>query len=632
MDLLYRKGKLNVVADCMSRLTVNHHQIPHQKAVRPAEATLLPLLVADDATPVAVQAAVGEHVKIRIDAEHFFKKKFQTNNLTPRQRYAVVKSVYSNKQLRIQFASGDILTTAPKRLQHVPFADYAAAIAADHAITGGSSTIVPAVNLLQDMKKHQQADRDLRSLYDMKSTPATRLRIVLRNWNLSGAQIETKDGLLYMIDKKEQHRLLVPTHLRITYLQLCHNAVLEGGHRNDTATLELLNRLVYWPKMPQQVKEFCQTCHFCQIHSKKYTAAPLPQGSLNCYYPFQRIALDFVGPMPATAQGNKHLLVVIDHFTKYTMVFPTKEQTSETVAKILFQRVFSVFGTPETVLADNASDFISKAMQQMYDTLGIGALHSTTYHPQGNSVVERVNQTLKNMLAKYVSELKLDWDDLVPAVTLAYNQTTHSSTGYSPFFLLFGRDNRTPLDLLLGLPENKRASMEDYLIKMFDAITLAHRSLRDANMKQDKILMEKNHKKLADADKILFNIGEYVLWKNHIPDPKAKHKLNPQWLGPYRILDRYGAGCYKIEMLSQRGKYRIAPALQLKRYHSRMDYFQEIPPPDTIVSTPNDALNVSDKVIRNLKMKKKTRKTRTSFSPTLSSIPEETETPDDTSE
>ena len=162
---------------------------------------------------------------------------------------------------------------------------------------------------------------------------------------------------------------------------------------------------------------------------------------------FSRIAMDIVGPLPRSSQGNRYILVVCDYATRYPEAFALKSIDAETVADSLI-RLFSRIGIPKEILTDQGSNFMSRLLSSMYERLGIQALRTSPYHLQTDGLVERFNQTLKAMLRRFVDADARNWDTLLPYMLFAYRVAPQSSTGFSPNKLVFGRQLRGPLDVM----------------------------------------------------------------------------------------------------------------------------------------------------------------------------------------
>ena len=240
------------------------------------------------------------------------------------------------------------------------------------------------------------------------------------------------------------------------------------------------------------------------------------------------------------------------------------------------------------MLTDGAAELLDKTLHAMYVEFGIDQLVSTAYHAKGNSVVERLNGTLKAMIKKFKSATGRDWDLLVPSVTFAYNGAVNRSTGYSPYFLMFARDFRSPLAIAHGAEATAPAkNLEDYLMTMLDSIRTAYAVVHEKLFAKEAALKSSNSRILSSHPEVLYNVGDLVTWQRQYQDKDAD-KLLAQWTGPWRIVDRWGAGVYKLESPSKMGgDYRLAPAAQLKRYFSRSDHFPEVIENEVIVIPSN---------------------------------------------
>ena len=157
-----------------------------------------------------------------------------------------------------------------------------------------------------------------------------------------------------------------------------------------------------------------------------------------------------------------HLLVAMDHFTKWCEVFPTQNHWASIVADILINRVFSRFGPPSIIYSDQGRNFESNLMQEVCSFMGIHKSRTTAYHPQCDGQAERQNRTLQEMLAAFVSEHKDDWDSWVSLAVYAYNTSCHESTGFTPYELVLGRSPRTHLELDLEIPLKHPCSQSEY--------------------------------------------------------------------------------------------------------------------------------------------------------------------------
>ena len=163
--------------------------------------------------------------------------------------------------------------------------------------------------------------------------------------------------------------------------------------------------------------------------------------------PFTCIAMDVVGPLPKTGQGHRYILVVCDYATRYPEAIPLRRFTAPAVAEQLIE-LFARHGVPKEILTNQGINFTTSLLQELYKMLGVKLIRTTPYHPQTDGLVERFNQTLKQMLRQLITGEGRDWNKLLPYILFAYREVPQASTGFSPFELLYGRDPRGPLDVL----------------------------------------------------------------------------------------------------------------------------------------------------------------------------------------
>ena len=124
--------------------------------------------------------------------------------------------------------------------------------------------------------------------------------------------------------------------------------------------------------------------------------------------------MDIMGPLPVSLTGKKYVLVVIDHLTRFVLVFALEDQRAETVAKVFAEKVVLPFGAPTHLLTDRGTNFVSELMREVCKVLHINQVQTTAYHPQANGATERFNQTLANSLSYYVNQSQRDWDTWIP--------------------------------------------------------------------------------------------------------------------------------------------------------------------------------------------------------------------------
>lgn len=176
--------------------------------------------------------------------------------------------------------------------------------------------------------------------------------------------------------------------------------------------------------------------------------------------PFDRVD---VLKLPKTNRGHQYAVVFVDYLTKWPEVFAVRDQTAPTIAKLLVEKIISRHGVPTELLSDREANFLSNLLSEVYLLMGIKKLNTTAYHPQTDGLVERFNRTLTDMLSKTAQANGKDWDRRLPYVLFAYRSSPQSSTGESPFHLLYGRDPQLPTDAALSaIPDRSPIDIDDY--------------------------------------------------------------------------------------------------------------------------------------------------------------------------
>ena len=177
------------------------------------------------------------------------------------------------------------------------------------------------------------------------------------------------------------------------------------------------------------------------------------------------IASDFL-KVDRAAGGYEYILVIIDQFTRYAQAYATTNKSAETAAEKLFHDFVLKFGTPNRILHDQGKEFENKLFDELEKYFGIKRCRTTPYHPMGNGMVKRLNSTVIQMLLTLPEKLKYKWKDSLSKLKYAYNCTKHSVTGYSPYFSLFGRNPKLPIDIILSEhqePSNEQPNYNNFI-------------------------------------------------------------------------------------------------------------------------------------------------------------------------
>lgn len=352
-------------------------------------------------------------------------------------------------------------------------------------------------------------------------------------------RLKCKDGLLWRIydngqGKQKWLQFVVPSSLREEVLWEIHQGVV-SGHLGEQKMLNQLKERFYWHGMAENVRNWCQTCVPCATNKSPTPKARAPLQTIAAGHPIQVIAVDITGPFPESEAGNCYVLVVGDYFTRWMECFAIPDQEAETVARKLVDEGFCRFSPPEQLHSDQGRQFESDLLRRICQALQIEKSRTTAYHPQCDGLVERFNRTLKHMLATSLKDHPFDWEDRLRKVCMAYNTSVHSSTGYTPFYLMFGREARLPIDIAYGTKQPVNTSARDYATQMKDSLEDAYARVRinldTSHRLQSELYNRKTHGKPYET-------GELVWLHNPAIPPGESRKLHHQWTGPYKVLEK----------------------------------------------------------------------------------------------
>ena len=332
----------------------------------------------------------------------------------------------------------------------------------------------------------------------------------LYNWE----NYRLMNGLLYrettMNDEKIE-QLVIPSHLAEIIFRSYHDDL---GHQGRDRTTSLIRRRFFWPGMNAYIKAMVQQCERC-IRRKKTPIRATELVNITSSFPMELVCIDFL-KLDRSKGGYEDVLVITDHFSRYAQAISTKNQTAYTTAKALYEHFFIHYGFPAVLHSDKGANFESKVIRKLCEIAGIRKSRTTPYHPMGNGMTERYNRTLMNMLGTLQEQQKADWKSHLSTLTHAYNATEHESTGFSPFFLMFGRHPRLAIDAFLGLrkeDETMRKRHKDYVDGLKSRLGTAYRTANEeakaAARKQKKHYDKKvRHVALQPGDRVLVrNVG-----------------------------------------------------------------------------------------------------------------------------
>jgi len=295
--------------------------------------------------------------------------------------------------------------------------------------------------------------------------------------------------------------------LKLALFREMHDKPL-GGYLGMNRTYDRMKLFTTWPGMKHELEEYIKQCEICQRNKITQNKTKLPMKiTTTPGFVWDKCALDIVGPLNRTADGHKYVLTFQDELSKFTLAIPIIQQDAMTVARAFVEEIVLKFGIPQSILTDQGSNFMSEIFGNMCKILKIKKIKCTAYHPQTNSALERTHRVLMEYLRCFILEDQSNWDKRLPYATFVFNTTPHTSTGFTPHELLFGRKPNI-LGLLQRDPPDALYAYGDYVKELRSRLQSSYQVVRN-NLVRHKERSKEYHDRNVNTP--LFTIGDKVL-------------------------------------------------------------------------------------------------------------------------
>ncbi len=461
----YHPGRKNQVADTLSRMPVNVEEYINQCTAETSQETI-------EAIVQGVEAqAAGETVWIN----------------------AVSANMGPTDQEETKGATRQ--TISPTAL---------------HDAQRNDRSLKPVIQYLENSKeKPPMKDR----VNETKTT-----RRLMNEWK----KLELGDDGILRRRAGEHLQLVLPRQFhRMVYREL-HE---EMGHLGWERTFQLAKMRFYWPYMQRDIQHYVTNECACLKQRRPKVLPKAPLQHLTSTAPFELISIDFVH-LEKSKGGYEYILVVVDHFTRFAQAYATRNKSARTAANKIYNDFVLRFGFPSRIHHDQGGEFENNLFKHLEDLCGLKHSRTTPYHPEGNGQAERFNQTLLAMLRTLPEERKSNWADSLNKVVHAYNCTRNDATGFAPFFLLFGRSPRLPIDQIFGLCHRSNStSYQKYVEQWGTAMKDAYEIVGKRTGNQYRTREKRDRKKSHSS---ALNPGDRVLVRN-LSERGGPGKLRAHW-------------------------------------------------------------------------------------------------------
>jgi transposase InsO family protein len=452
----------------------------------------------------------------------------------------------------------------------------------------GESHVLPRT--AEEWCEAQEADPDLRdtvALLRRREVPepkerkhlSPRVRYLLDLLPL--LYLEEGTGLLRIRRRQDIQGIPVaPSHLERAFVVAAHEL---AAHRGVRATAHLLHLHVFLPSGSSLIDTVVRQCLACQAKGGENKPQRHTYRTVVSGFPFQRLSIDFVGPLKKTSRGNTVVLTVKDTFTKWMEAFALPRATAQEVASTLTNEIFARFGYPDEIHSDRGSQFTSGLIQQLADIIGTHITWTPAYHPQSNPV-ERAHRDLKAGLRAALETVGGDeWDECLPQVLFAFRTSPARGTGISPFHALFGRHPNVPLGLLEAPPRMGRP-LADYVSDLQQRVEAVHRWARENLVKE----VHRQQRAYSSTPRYFTEGDQVWLYAPQTRVERGDRKLLRSWTGPWTVTRAFDGGVlYEVEDELGRSTKGPIPIDRIKPYHGA-------PHGETLgVTLPDDLLDLS---------------------------------------
>ena len=421
---------------------------------------------------------------------------------------------------------------------------------------------------LADLRKMQLEDSNLGIILQAKEAnkrpegqEVATLSPEARHYLLLWMSLEIHDGLLFRRfnrrDATGSHlQFLTPQKLRVEILNQMHDNIL-SGHLGQKKTREKLLQRFYWFEVREDVNCWVSKCEVCGITKKPSRKVKAPMGIMTVGAPWDRLSTDIVGPFPVTPRGNKYILVVTDHFSKWVEIFPIPDQSASVCAEKILNEVIARFGCPYELLSDQGRNYESVIFSELCKLLEIKKKRTSPGNPRCNGQTERFNRTMVQMIKAYLKGQEDEWDRNLGCLAAAYRATVHESTGLTPNLLVLGREVRLPAEVMFG----KRAmTSETDIVNYGQYVTDLRGHLQHGHTVARKHLAAatKRQKDGYDAKANFhdYSQGDLVWYASDISQLHLAPKLRNPFMGPVLVLKKINDLNFLLQF-DERGTKRV---------------------------------------------------------------------------
>ena len=269
------------------------------------------------------------------------------------------------------------------------------------------------------------------------------------------------------VGKREGRWLEVPPpEQRYDIIHMQHVKI---GHLGRDRTYHMLSRYYHWPGMHQDVSSALKQCRVCDRAKATFSVKNCRLKPMPIFGQFYRFSVDSAGPFRPSQGGYKYVIIIVEHFSKWIELAPVVDLNPDATAATFMERVLARYGAPVEVVTGNGQEYKGRFAAQLKQH-SIDQVEIPAGHPSSNGMAERIVQVLKSALRKFISSQGiLQWNTWLPIIEFGYRVTIQRATGFSPYFLMYGRDPISPVKYRALLQEPVDVDDEAQMLDLISA-------------------------------------------------------------------------------------------------------------------------------------------------------------------
>ncbi|GJX51919.1 putative reverse transcriptase domain-containing protein [Tanacetum coccineum] len=316
-------------------------------------------------------------------------------------------------------------------------------------------------------------------------------------------------------------------------------------HPGSEKMYQDVKKLFWWPNMKADIATYVSKCLTCaRVKAEHQRPSGLLVQPEIPEWKWDNITMDFITKLPRSSQGFDTIWVIVDRLTKSAHFLPIRENDPlDKLARLYLNRIVARHGIPASIICDRDGRFTSNFWRSFQKALGTDISMSTAYHPETDGQSERTIQTLEDMLRACVIDFGKGWVKHLPLAEFSYNNSYHASIKAAPYEALYGRKCRSPV--CWAEVGEAQLTGPELIQETTEKIVLIKQRMQAAQDRQ-KSYADRKRKPME------FEVGDRVMlkvspWKGVVRFGK-RGKLNPRYVGPFKVLAKVGKVAYRLEL------------------------------------------------------------------------------------